>query len=121
MDRLGNEAYEVWRQIVDFFTVAFVVLWNATIVQLQLVLRLLPDIQALPIWKQVMLLVVFVALAMLIWFTIVPFIKLLWDIIEAFADFLRSIALHVLFILGAALITFGGAWAINNMTMPWLP
>ena len=103
--------------IINFFK--FV--WQWSFGQVMTMTKLLPNFSTLPIWKQITIVVVGIALAYLIYVVATDLWSAVRKILEGFIGLLSAILRNIYYVAIAGAIAFGGAWAVNTLRIPWLP
>ncbi len=77
--------------------------------------------ETLPIWKRVLLIVVALAVAGIIYMIASEIWISIRRIFESIMGLIRTIFDNIWYFFIAGVLAFGGAWAINNLTIAWLP
>ncbi len=120
---------ETWARIIH----ALEQLWQLMLQLLQFLYRwsfgeivtmfqtILPNFGALPLWKQILVLVVAAAVAYLLYLMFRDIVSAVVRIFDAVLSLVRAIVANLQYVLVAGIIAIGGSWVINNMTVSWLP
>ena len=74
----------------------------------------------LPIWKQVLYVIVIAALVYLIYRIFTDLLEAVTKVFSAIIGLIVAIIAQLKPVLIAGVVAFGGAWVISNITIPWL-
>ena len=76
---------------------------------------------SLPLWKQVLFVVVVAALAYFLYKVAKDLLKAVQSVLGAIVGLISALIAMLPQIVYAGLIAFGGAWIITNMSPTWIP
>ena len=76
---------------------------------------------SLPIWKQVLMVVVGIAVAYILYKIFRELLGAIMKILDGFVTLLRAVLNNIIPILIAGAIAVGGSWIVNNVNVAWLP
>jgi hypothetical protein len=110
-DILGRLASLIWQ--------ALVFLWGWSFGQVVAMLQLPFD--SLPVWKQVIFVVVIVSLVYLGHRVARDLLKAVQTMVGALVGLMAAFIIMLPQIVWAGLIAFGGAWVIMNLNPTWIP
>ncbi len=117
MQQVANQLVSILRQVLQ----VFIWIWDWSGGQVIKAFELLSRFDSLPIWKRVLMVVVAISLAYLIFLIATDIWAALRRIFEAIFSLIRTLFDNILYVAFAGVLAFGGAWAINNLTIAWLP
>ncbi len=120
---------QVVNQIINFFGTGFQwianffqTIWKWSFGEIFIVFQnQLPKFSTLPIWKQVLTVIVVAAIIYFLYYVLKDLAEAVKKILDAFVGLLQAIVKNLIPVLSAGGIAFAGSWAINNMTINWLP
>ncbi len=121
MQQVFNEFSRAVQQGVGWLLHIFQLVWNWSFGQVFRAFRHVENISALPVWKQIMLVLVALAIGYLIFVVAMDLWNAIRRILAAIVDLLRTILDDFKYVVIAGVVAFGGAWAVNNLNVPWLP
>jgi hypothetical protein len=110
-DILGRLASLIWQ--------ALVFLWGWSFGQVVTMLQLPFD--SLPVWKQVIFVVVIISLVYLGHRVARDLLKAVQTMVGAVVGLMAAFIIMLPQIVWAGLIAFGGAWVIMNLNPTWIP
>jgi hypothetical protein len=120
MDEQGPfELGDIIGRLVSLIWQALVFLWSWSFGQVVNMLQLPFD--ALPVWKQVIFILVIVSLVYLGHRVAREVIKVVHTMLSAIVGLIAAFFLLLPHIVWAGLIAFGGAWVIMNLNPSWIP
>lgn len=116
-----NEIVKVLQNLIAWVFKIFAFIWDFTVVNVGKVFALLFQLGDMPMWKAALTIGVVLAAMALIWVLVSEawdaFRMLINVIVQIFAAFANN--LKTLVVLGV--LTFGGAWVVNNVDLSrWL-
>ena len=94
-------------------------LWNWSFVQVMMMFQM--PFNSLPLWKQLLFLIVIGSLARLVYIAVMSLRKAAHTLVGATVGFVSVLFSLVPQIIWAGLIAFGGAWATNHLNPTWIP
>lgn len=121
MQQAMDSVVRIIQQVFQWLIQLFQFVWNWSFGQVTAAFRQLPNVASLPIWKQVLLALVALALAYLIYVVALDLWNAVRRIIDGVLGLLRALVDDLVYVLLAGIVAFAGSWAINNLTIPWLP
>jgi hypothetical protein len=107
----GRFAQVIWH-VLEF-------LWSWSFGQIVAMFRL--PLNSLPLWKQILFVLVLSALGYLFHKISKDLLKAVQSMIGAIVGFFTAIISMMPQIVWAGLIAFGGAWIMTNMNPSWIP
>jgi hypothetical protein len=107
----GRFAQAIWH-VLEF-------LWTWSFGQVVAMFRL--PLNSLPLWKQILFVLVLTALGYLFHKISKDLLKAVQSMIGAIVGFFTAIIGMMPQIVWAGLIAFGGAWIMTNMNPTWIP
>jgi hypothetical protein len=119
MQRVPSEAGEVARRLAQVIFHVLEFLWSWSFGQILAMFRL--PLNALPIWKQILFMMVLAALGYMFHKISKDFLKALQTMVSAVVGFGTALIGMLPQIVWAGLIAFGGAWVMTNMNPSWIP
>ena len=119
MQRVPNEAGEVATRLAHVIFQVLEFLWSWSFGQILAMFRL--PLNALPLWKQMLFVLVLAALGYMFHRISKDFLKALQSVVSAVVGFGTAIIGMLPQIVWAGLIAFGGAWVITNLSPTWIP
>ena len=119
MQRVPNEAGEVARRLAQVIFQVLEFLWSWSFGQILAMFRL--PLNALPLWKQMLFVLVLAALGYMFHRISKDFLKALQSVVSAVVGFGTAMIGMLPQIVWAGLIAFGGAWVMTNMNPTWIP
>jgi hypothetical protein len=119
MQKVPSEAGEVAKRLAQVIFQVLEFLWNWSFGQILAMFRL--PLNSLPLWKQLLFVLVLTALGYLFHKISKDFLKALQSVVNAVVGFGTSIIGMLPQIVWAGLIAFGGAWIMMNMNPTWIP
>jgi hypothetical protein len=119
MQKVPSEAGEVAKRLAQVIFQVLEFLWNWSFGQIVGMFRL--PLNALPLWKQILFVLVLTALGYLFHKVSKDFLKAVQTVVSAVVGFGTAIIGMMPHIVWAGLIAFGGAWIMTNMNPDWIP
>ncbi len=113
------ELSDIMGRLASLFWQALVVLWSWSFGQIVTMFQLPFD--SLPVWKQVIFILVIVALVYLFHKVSRDLLKAVQTMIGAIIGLIAAVIIMLPQIVWAGLIAFGGAWVIMNLNPSWIP
>jgi hypothetical protein len=119
MEQEPNEVGEILQRLVGVIWQALQFLWNWSFGQVVAMFQL--PFNSLPPWKQLLFVLVIVALVYLVHRVSKDLLKAVQSVVGALVGLISAL-IHLLpQIAWAGLIAFGGAWVITNLNPSWIP
>lgn len=119
MQKVPNEAGEVAQGLVEVILHVLEFLWAWSFGQVVAMFRL--PLNTLPLWKQILFVLVLVALGYLFHKISKDLLKALQSVVSAVVGFGSALIALLPQVIWAGLIAFGGAWIMTNMDPTWIP
>ena len=119
MEKVPSEAGEVGKRLAQVIFQVLEFLWSWSFGQILAIFRL--PLNALPLWKQLLFVLVLTALGYMFHKISKDFLKALQTVVNAFVGFGTVLIGMLPQIIWAGLIAFGGAWIMMNMNPTWIP
>jgi hypothetical protein len=119
MQKVPSEAGEVAKRLFQVIFQVLEFLWTWSFGQIVNMFRL--PLNTLPLWKQLLFVLVLTALGYMFHKISKDFLKALQTMVNAFVGFGSALIAMLPQIIWAGLIAFGGAWIMMNMNPTWIP
>jgi len=119
VQQLFNQVATFISQIVSWIGNILKLVWNWSFGQIIQMTQL--SFSSLPLWKQVLYVVVIAALAYLIYRIAMDLLEALTKVFSAGVGLIMAIIDQLKPVVVTGLVAFGGAWIIKNITIPFLP
>jgi hypothetical protein len=119
MQKVPSEAGEVAKRLFQVIFQVLEFLWTWSFGQIVNMFRL--PLNSLPLWKQLLFVLVLTALGYMFHKISKDFLKALQTMVNAFVGFGSALIAMLPQIIWAGLIAFGGAWIMMNMNPTWIP
>ncbi len=122
MQQAVNQLIKFFEQGFQWIATFFQIIWKWSFGEIVLMFETqLPKFSFLPIWKQVLTILVIGAIIYFLYYVIKDLINAVKQILDAFVGLLKAIVQNLVPVLTAGIIAFAGSYAINNLTINWLP
>jgi predicted membrane protein len=119
MQKVPSEAGEVAKRLAQVIFQVLEFLWSWSFGQIVAMFRL--PLNTLPLWKQILFVLVLAALGYLFHKVSKDFLKAVQSVVSAVVGFGTAMIGLMPQIVWAGLIAFGGAWVMTNMNPTWIP
>jgi hypothetical protein len=120
MEQQGpSEVTDVMARLAGLIWQALGVLWNWSFGQVVSMFQL--PFNSLPVWKQVIFVLVIAALGYLFHRVSRDLLKAVQSVVGAIVGLISAFIILLPQIAWAGLIAFGGAWVIMNLNPQWIP
>lgn len=111
-----NEARRFAQSLVNLLWQALEFIWNWSFGQIVRMFGL--NFATLPIWKQVLFVLVIAALVYFLYKVFKDLVEAVTKVLGAIVGLIGALVSMLPQIVYAGLVAFGGAWLINNITLP---
>lgn len=119
MQQVFNQVGQIAQQLASVIWQVLQFIWNWSFGQ---VLRMFEmSFNSLPIWKQVVYVIVIAALAYFIYKIAKDLLKAMQSILSAIVGLITALIAMLPQIVLVGLIAFGGAWVITTLNPTWMP
>ena len=112
IDRIAQRLAGVIWQVLQF-------IWNWSFGQVVKMFQM--PFNNLPLWKQVLFVVVVAALAYFLYKLAKDLLKAVQSVLRAIVGLISALIAMLPQIVYAGLVAFGGAWVITNLSPTWIP
>jgi hypothetical protein len=119
MQQEPSEAGEVFQRLAGVIWQAAAFLWNWSFGQVVNMFQL--PFNSLPVWKQVLFVLVIASLVYLVHKVSKDLLKAVQSVVGAVVGLVAALIQMLPQIMWAGLIAFGGAWVILNLNPAWIP
>jgi hypothetical protein len=119
MEQGPNEVSDIIARLAGLLWYALQVLWNWSFGQVVSMFQL--PFNSLPVWKQVIFILVIAALGYLFHKVSRDLLKAVHSVVGAVVGLIAAVITLLPQIAWAGLIAFGGAWVIMNLNPQWIP
>jgi hypothetical protein len=119
MEQGPNEVSDIVARLAGVIWQALQVLWNWSFGQVVTMFQL--PFNSLPVWKQVIFVLVTVSLGYLSHRVSRDLLKAVQSVVGAIVGLVSAMIGMLPQIAWAGLIAFGGAWVITNLNPSWIP
>jgi hypothetical protein len=119
MQNVPTEAGEVAKRLAQVIFQVLEFVWTWSFGQVLAMFRL--PLNSLPLWKQLLFLLVLSALGYIFHRVSKDFLKAMQTVVTAMVGFGTALIGMMPQIVWAGLIAFGGAWIMTNMNPTWIP
>jgi hypothetical protein len=119
MQKVPGEIGEVGRRFAEVIWHVLEFLWTWSFGQVVAMFRL--PLNTLPLWKQLLFVLVLVALGYVFHKLSKDLLKAVQSVVSAVVAFITALIGMLPQIVWAGLIAFGGAWIMTNMNPSWIP
>jgi hypothetical protein len=119
MQKVPDEIGDVFKTLAEVIWHVVELLWNWSFGQIVAMFRL--PLNELPLWKQLLFVIVLSALGYLFHKISKDLLKAVQSVVGAVVGFGTALIGLMPQIVWAGLIAFGGAWIMSNMNPSWIP
>ena len=119
MQQVLNEVGEIAQQLASVIWQVLQYIWNWSFGQVVRMFQM--PFNNLPIWKQVIYVLVIVALAYFLYKIAKDLLKAMQSILGAIVGLISALIAMLPQIVMVGLIAFGGAWVITTLNPSWMP
>ena len=117
-DAAVREFFRILEQVIGWVFRIFGTVWDWSFGQVVNAFNLLKHTENLPIWKMVVIAVVAVALVTLIWLIFTEVWAAVRMLLNAVVAIFAAVVANIWPVFIAGAVAFGGAWVVNNVTLP---
>ena len=122
MQKIVNQMIQFFQDGFEWIGNFFQVIWQWSLGEIVIMFQnQLPKFGNLPIWKQLLTIIVIGAIVYFLYYVFKDLVAAVKKVLDAFVGLIQAIVKNLVPILTAGIIAFAGSWAINNMTIAWLP
>jgi hypothetical protein len=119
MQQVLNQVADVAQRLVAVIWQVLQFIWNWSFGQIVRMFQL--PFNGLPLWKQVLYVVVIAAMAYFLYKIAKDLLKAVQSVLGAIVGLVSALIAMLPQIVVAGLIAFGGAWIITNLNPSWMP
>jgi hypothetical protein len=119
MQQVLNEVGQIAQRLAAVIWQVLQFIWNWSFGQVVKMFQL--PFNGLPLWKQVLFVLVVGALAYFLYKIANDLLKAVQSVLAAIVGLISALIAMLPQIVWAGLIAFGGAWVITNFTPAWIP
>ena len=119
MQQVLNQVSQMAQKLVSVIWQVLQFVWNWSFGQIVKMFQM--PFNNLPLWKQVLFVVVIAALAYFLYKVAKDLLKAVQHVLGAIVGLISALIAMLPQIVYAGLIAFGGAWIITNMNPVWIP
>jgi hypothetical protein len=119
MQQVLNEVGQIAQRLSAVIWQVLQFIWNWSFGQVVKMFQL--SFNGLPLWKQVLFVIVIAALAYFLYKVAKDLLKAMQSVLGAIVGLISALIAMLPQIVYAGLIAFGGAWIITNMNPVWVP
>jgi hypothetical protein len=119
MQQVLNQVADVAQRLVAVIWQVLQFIWNWSFGQIVRMFQL--PFNGLPLWKQVLYVVVIAAMAYFLYKIAKDLLKAVQSVLGAIVGLVSALIAMLPQIVVAGLIAFGGAWIITNLNPAWMP
>lgn len=119
MQQIFNEVGQIAQRLLGVLWQVLQFIWQWSFGQVIGMFQL--SFNDLPLWKQVIFVIVVAALAYFIYAIARDLLSAMQTVMKAIIGLVSSLVVMLPQILYAGLVAFGGAWLITNVNPTWIP
>ena len=119
MQQVLNEVGQIAQRLAAVIWQVLQFIWNWSLGQVVKMFQM--SFNNLPVWKQVLFVVVIAALAYFLYKVAKDLLKAVQHVLGAIVGLISALIAMLPQIVYAGLIAFGGAWMITNFNLTWIP
>lgn len=119
MQQVLNEVAQIAERLAAVIWQVLQFIWNWSFGQIVRMFQM--PFNDLPVWKQVLFVLVVVAMAYFLFTVAKDLLRAVQSVLRAIVGLIAALVAMLPQIVLAGLIAFGGAWAITNLNPTWLP
>jgi hypothetical protein len=119
MQQIFNQVGQIAQQLAQVIWQVLQFIWSWSFGQVVRMFQM--PFNNLPIWKQIIYVVVIVALAYFIYKIFKDLLKAVQSILSAIVSLISALIAMLPQIVLVGLIAFGGAWVITTLNPSWMP
>src|SRR5262245_4526872 len=119
MQQVLNEVGQIAQRLAAVIWQVLQFIWNWSFGQIVKMFQM--PFSNLPIWKQVLFVLVIAALGYFLFKIAKDLLKAVQSVLSAIVGLISALIAMLPQIVWAGMIAFGGAWVITNLKPTWLP
>lgn len=119
MQQVLNEVSRIAQQLASLIWQVLQFIWNWSFGQIVRMFQM--PFNELPLWKQVVFVLVIGALGYFLYTIAKDLLKAMQSVLGAIVGLISALIAMLPQIVWAGLIAFGGAWVITNLNPVWMP
>ena len=119
MQPVLNEVGQIAQRLAAVIWQVLQFIWNWSFGQVVNMFQM--PFNTLPLWKQVLFVLVIAALGYILYKIAKDLLKAVQSVLGAIVGLISALIAMLPQIVWAGLIAFGGAWAITNLNPTWIP
>ena len=119
MQQVLNQVAQIAQQLASVIWQVLSFIWNWSFGQIVRMFQL--PFNSLPLWKQVVYVLVIAAMVYFLYKIAKDLLKAMQSVLGAIVGLISALIAMLPQIVWAGLIAFGGAWVISNLNPSWIP
>lgn len=119
MQQVLNQVSQIAQQLASVIWQVLQFIWNWSFGQIVGMFQM--PFNSLPLWKQVVYVLVIAAMAYFLYKIAKDLLKAVQSVLGAIVGLISALIAMLPQIVWAGLIAFGGAWIIRNLNPTWIP
>ncbi len=119
MQQVLNQVSQIAQQLAGVIWQVLQFIWNWSFGQIVRMFQM--NFNNLPLWKQILYVLVIAAMAYFLYKVAKDLLKAVQSMLGAIVGFISALIAMLPQIVFAGLIAFGGAWIISNLNPSWMP
>jgi hypothetical protein len=119
MQQVLNQVSQIAQQLASVIWQVLQFIWNWSFGQIVRMFQM--PFNSLPLWKQILYVLVIAAMAYFLYKVAKDLLKAVQSVLGAIVGLISALIAMLPQIVWAGLIAFGGAWIITNMDPAWIP
>jgi hypothetical protein len=119
MQQVLNQVGQIAQQLSSVIWQVLQFIWNWSFGQIVRMFQM--PFNSLPLWKQVIYVLVIAAIAYFLYKIFRDLLKAVQSVLGAIVSLISALIAMLPQIVWAGLIAFGGAWVMMNMNPSWIP
>ena len=119
MQQILNQVGQIAQQLASVIWQVLQYIWNLSFGQIVRMFGM--PFNSLPLWKQIVYVLVIVAIVYFLWKVFKDLLKAVQSVLSAIVGLISALIAMLPQIVWAGLIAFGGAWIITNLNPSWIP
>lgn len=119
MQQVLNEVAQIAQRLAAVIWQVLQFIWNWSFGQIVRMFQM--PFNDLPLWKQVLFVLVIGAMAYFLFTVAKDLLRAVQSVLRAIVGLIAALIAMLPQIVWAGLIAFGGAWAITNLNPTWMP
>jgi hypothetical protein len=119
MQQVLNQVSQIAQQLASVIWQVLQFIWNWSFGQIVGMFQM--PFNGLPLWKQILFVLVIAAMAYFLYKVAKDLLKAIQSVLGAIVGLISALIAMLPQIVWAGLIAFGGAWIIRNLNPSWMP